>query len=260
MKKIGSIVEFEVKRMLLSKTTAIYTIIYFVSFIISVIFFKLYGNDGSVLTIGNAQSFPIQHLQASFLFTGIFMAVYVAQIVVEERSDGTIKVLLLRPVSRLAYYISKVLAIFLFSILLTLIMIALSYIVGMLFFGWGDQMVFNSFTSSGMQGVLITLLCGLAFAFTYFTFGLIAMVISMFTNKLLESVIIMGVLLMVGQYFEILPSIKQFTVFHQMLFFHIDIFEKPFAYNITSFLVLSIYCVVFGMVGFSVFRRKDLYV
>jgi len=260
MKKIGSIVAFETKRMLLSKTTAIYAGLYLINFIISAIFFKLYGSEYTVLTVGNAQSFPVWHLQASFLYTGIFLAIYVAQIIVQERNRGTIKLLLLRPVSRPTYYISRVVSIFLFSVLLTLMMIVLSYVVGLLFFGWGEQMIWGSLTSSGIQGVLLTLLCGLAFAFSYFAFGMVAMLVSMFTSKLLESAIIMGILLMAGQYFELLSSIKQFAVFHQMLFFHMDIFEKPFAYNVTSILVLTAYCVVCGIIGYLAFRKKDLYV
>lgn len=238
----------------------IYAVIYLISFIISAVFFKLYGSEYTVLTVGNAQSFPIQHLQASFLFTGVFLAIYAAQIIVEERSRGTIKLLLLRPVSRTAYYISRVVSIFLFSVLLTLMMIILSYAVGLLFLGWGDQMIWGSLTSSGIHGVLLTLLCGLAFAFSYFAFGIIAMAVSMFTSKLMESAIIMAILLMAGQYFELFPSIKQFAVFHQMLFFHIDIFEKSFAYNAVNILVLATYYVIFGIIGYLAFRKKDLYV
>ncbi|ASA20031.1 ABC transporter permease subunit [Paenibacillus donghaensis] len=260
MKKAGSLIGFEVKRMLLSKTTATYTGIYFISFNISAIFFRMMGSDGSVLTIGNAQSFPIQHLQASFLFTGIFVAIYVGQIITQERTQGTIKLPLTRSISRLEYFMSRVVSIFFFSVFITLLMIVLSYMVGMLFFGWGDNMVFFSLTSGGLQGILITLLSGLAFAFSYFAFGMIAMVISMFTSRISVNATIMGILLMVGQYFEVLPSVKQFAVFHQMLFFHIDIFEKPFDYNVISFLVLVVYCVICSIIGYRIFRKKDLYV
>ncbi len=261
MKKVGSLVGFEVKRMLLSKTTAIYAGIYLISFIISAIFFRMTGSDDlTILTIGNAQSFPTQHLQASFLFTGIFMAIYVRQIITQERTQGTVKLSLTRAVSRLEYFISRAVSVFLFSVFITLLMIVLSYVFGMLFFGWGDEMVFFSLSSGGLQGIFITLLSGLAFAFSYFAFGMIAMVISMYSNRVSENAMIMGILLIVGQYSEVLPSVKQFSIFHQMLFFHINIFEKPFDYNVISFFVLLAYCLIFGIIGYRVFRKKDLYV
>lgn len=117
----------EGRRMLTSKSTLIYVIIYLTSYIILVIFFQLYGSDGSVLTEASAQSFPIQHLQAGTLFTGTFIAIYVAQITRQERTQGTIKLILLRPVSRVQYYISRILSIAFFSILLTLIQITVGY-------------------------------------------------------------------------------------------------------------------------------------
>lgn len=260
MRKAGILIGFEIKRMLFSKTTAIYTGIYFISFIISAIFFKMMGSDGSVLTIANAQSFPIQHLQASFLFTGIFVAIYVSQIISEERTQGTIKLILTRSLSRLEYFMSKVISIFLFSVFITLLMIVLSYVVGMLFFGWGDTLIFFSVKSEGFQGIVITMLSGLAFAFSYFAFGMIAIVVSMFSSRVSVNATMMGTLLMVGQYFEVLPAVKQFAIFHQMLFFHIYIFEKSFAYNTISFFVLIAYSVIFGIFGYQIFRKKDLYV
>lgn len=260
MRKAGILIGFEIKRMLFSKTTAIYTGIYFINFIISAIFFRIMGSEWTVLTIGNAQSFPIQHLQASFLFTGIFVAIYAGQIISQDRSQGTIKLILTRSISRLEYFMSKVICIFLFTVFITLLMIVLSYVVGMLFFGWGDVMIFFSVKSEGLQGILITMLSGLAFAFSYFAFGMIAATVSMLTSKVSVNAAIMGILLMAGQYFEVLPSVKQFAVFHQMLFFHINIFEKSFVYNTVSFLVLMAYSVIFGMLGYRIFRKKDLYV
>lgn len=260
MRRIGVLVQFEIKKMLFSQSTAIYTGIYLINFIISAIFFNIMGSDGTVLTAGNAQSFPIQHLQASFLFTGIFVAIYVGQIISQERAQGTLKLILTRATSRLEYFISKVVSIFLFSVFITLLMIALGYGVGMLFFGWGDTLSFFSVTTSGLPGVGLTLLSGLAFAFSYFAFGMIAMVMSMLSSQFLINTTMIGITLMMGQYFELLPSIKQYTIFHQMLFFHISIFEQPFAYNLLSFFILLAYCAICVLLGYQLLRKKDLYV
>lgn len=157
------------------------------------------GNNGSVLTLGNAQTFPIQHLQASFLFTGTFLAIYIGQMISQDRSQGTIKLILTRSVSRLEYYMGKVLAVWLLSLWLTLLMIALGYVIGLLFFGWGDSLVFFSVQSGGWEGFAVTMLTGLAFAFSYFAFGMIAIVVAMLADKVLETAVLLGILLMAGQ-------------------------------------------------------------
>lgn len=260
MRKINKLVIFEVKRMIASKLTLVYSVIYLISFIISALFFKSLGSEGSVLTVGNAQSFPIQHLQASFFFTGIFVAIYVSRISSQNRTNGVIKIPLTRSVSRKEYFVSRVCSIFLFCLFITFIMIILSYIVGMFYFGWGDQLVFHSFIANGLIGILVTFLSGAVFAFAYFGFGLIGLVISMYYDRIIESATIMGIFLMVGQYFELLPKIRQFTIFHQMLFFHMDIFNKPLLYNVKSFLIIVVYCVIFSYVGYKIFQKKDLFV
>ncbi|WP_321386505.1 ABC transporter permease subunit [uncultured Enterococcus sp.] len=260
MKKMGILLWFETKRMLFSRSMAVYMGIYFINYLLSAVFFKLYGSEGTVLSVGNAQSFPIQHLQASYLFTGIFIAIYTAQITVQERNEGTVKFVLLRPVSRSVYYITRLLLLLLFSIVITLMMIALSYAVGLLFFGWGDQLIFHSQRLSGSAGVILTLISGAAFALSYFIFSLIVLVISTCCNRLLESVIASGILLIVGEYTELLPSIKQYTIFHQMYFFCVDIFEQSSTKIMESLLSLLIYGLLFGVGGYLLFRKKDLYV
>ena len=258
MKKIRALLAFEGRRMLTSKSTLIYVIIYFISYIISVIFFQLYGSDGSVLTEASAQSFPIQHLQAGILFTGTFIAIYVAQITRQERTQGTIKLILLRPVSRLQYYISRILSIAFFSMLLTLIQIAVGYLVGMLFFGWHGTLVFGGMVTSGLTGVGITFLSGIAFAFAYFAFGMLMMLLSGFLPRLIDCAAAGIVILLIGQYAEVLPSLRQYVLVHQMLFFHQDIFEMSAVYNLRSATVILAYCLACSFAGYYVFRHEDL--
>jgi ABC-type transport system involved in multi-copper enzyme maturation permease subunit len=260
MSNVKSLVSFEVKRFLTAKSTFVYASIYLVNYIISAIFYKLYGSELTVLTAGNGQSFPIQHLQGSYLFSGVFIAIYVGHIIVQERTTGTIKLQLLQPVSRNEYFFSKVLSIFVFSIFLSFLMIILGYVVGTFFFGWGDQLVIASLTYSGLSGVFITLKSGLALALPYFVFGLMALVVAMISNYLLESTIIMGVFLMAGQYLELIPVINRWSLIRQMYFFCLDILTKPSAYIMMSLFSLICYALLFGVVSYFIFKKKDLFV
>ncbi|EIT87949.1 hypothetical protein A200_05202 [Parascardovia denticolens IPLA 20019] len=258
MKKIRTLLAFECRRMLTSTSTLIYAIIYFISYIISAIFFKLYGSDGSVLTVASAQSFPIQHLQAGILFTGTFVAIYVAQITRQERTQGTIKLILLRPVSRSQYYISRILSIASFSMLLTLIQITVGYLVGMLFFGWHGSLVFGGMTSSGLTGIGLTFLSGAAFSFAYFAFGLLMLLLSEFLPRLIDCAVTGMIILLVGQYAEVVPCLRQYVLVHQMLFFHQDIFGMNAVYNLRSAAVILAYSLICGFIGYHVFRNEDL--
>ncbi|MEI3614553.1 ABC transporter permease subunit [Pseudogracilibacillus sp. SO30301A] len=259
MKNILTLTLFEFKRTLTSKMLIVYTLIFIAMYVLTGVIFNIYGAESAVIT-GYGQSFSVEMLQSSITFTAVFIAIYVGEVLIQERNNGTIKFVLLRSVSRLQYYITRILSIFLFSLLLTAIMIVIGYVVGILFFGWGDKFVFYSVVTSGWNGIGITLLSGLAFAFAYFIFGLIALWLSQFIHRISTLAMIMGMSTLIGQYAVIYPQIKQYVIFQHLLFLHIDLFEKPIFYNITSFSVLVIYLLVIGISGYYLFKKQDLYV
>ncbi|GIN73388.1 hypothetical protein J14TS2_38630 [Bacillus sp. J14TS2] len=259
MKNIWRLTSFEFKRTLTSKMLLVYTLIFIAMYVLTGILFRVYGADSTVVA-GYGQSFSVEMLQASITFTAVFIAIYVGEVLIQERNNGTIKFVLLRSVSRFQYYISRILSILLFSLLLTFIMIMIGYVVGILFFGWGDTFVFYSVITSGWRGVGVTLIAGLAFAFAYFIFGLIALLLSQFIQRISTLAMLMGMSTLIGQYIVVYPQIKQYVIYEHLLFFHIDLFERSFSYNIMSFSVLVVYLLVLGTAGYYLFKKQDLYV
>jgi len=259
MKNIWRLTSFEFKRALTSKMLLVYTLIFASMYVLTGILFHVYGADSTVVA-GYGQSFAIEMLQASITFTAVFIAIYVGEILIQERNNGTIKFVLLRSVSRFQYYISRILSILLFSLLLTSIMLLIGYVIGIPFFGWGDTFVFHSIVTSGWLGVGVTLLAGLAFAFAYFIFGLIALLLSQFIQRISTLAMLMGMSTLIGQYIVIYPQIKQYVIYEHLLFFHINLFEKPFSYSVTSLGVLVTYLLVIGTAGYYLFKKQDLYV
>lgn len=69
----------------------------------------------------------------------IFSAVVAGDIVASEFAAGTIKFLLVRPVSRWKILLSKYLTVLSFSVCLTLFLMIVAYVVGGLFFGFGGS-------------------------------------------------------------------------------------------------------------------------
>ncbi|CEI83548.1 MULTISPECIES: ABC transporter permease subunit [Oceanobacillus] len=259
MKNIWTLTSFEFKRTLTSKMLLVYTLIFTAMYVLTGILFHVYGADSTVVA-GYGQSFPVEMLQSSLTFTAVFIAIYVGEVLIQERNNGTIKFVLLRSVSRFQYYLSRILSILLFSLLLTSIMLFIGYVVGISFFGWGDTFVFYSVVTSGWHGVGVTLLAGLAFGFAYFIFGLIALLLSQFIQRISTLAMLMGISTLVGQYIIIYDQVKQYAIYEHLLFFHINLFEKSFSYSVTSFGVLIAYLLVIGTAGYYLFKKQDLYV
>lgn len=72
----------------------------------------------------------------------------------------------------------------------------------MLFFDWHGTLVFGSMVTSGPTGVGITFLSGLAFAFAYFAFGMLMMLLFGFLPRLIDcaaaGIVVLGYCLICG--------------------------------------------------------------
>jgi ABC-2 type transport system permease protein len=258
MRNILTLLRFETKRLLKSKISFLYAAIYGICFLISAYFYSLYGSEASVLITPNGQSFAIQHLQASFLFTGVFVAIFASSLILQERTNGTIKYILTRPVTRGEFFVSRVLSLTVFVIFISFMMIVIGYIVGIACFGWGDYMEFANLRYPPIEGVFQTLKAALAFSYAYLGYGMMALVVSMFMDQMTTSVTVMTLLIMVGQYAEVLPTLKIGVIMHQMLFYHIDLFQASQAVVILNGFVIGLYIVVFFSLGWVTFRQQNL--
>lgn len=258
MRNILTLLKFETMRLLTSKLSLLYAAIYGLSFLISAYFYSVYGSEGSVLVTSNGQSFAIQHLQASFLFTGVFVAIYASSLILQERTKGTIKNILTRPVTRGVFFVARALSLTVFVIFISFMMIVIGYIVGIACFGWGDYMEFATLRYPPIEGVFQTLKAALAFSYAYLGYGMMALVVSMFMDQMISSVTVMTLLIMVGQYAEVLPNLKAGVIMHQMLFYHIDLFQESQAVIIWNGFVIGLYIIVFFILGLVTFRQQNL--
>lgn len=258
MTNFSTLMSFEIKKLFTSKLLWIYTGFILSMELITAIFYIVDGPDMTVITTANAQSMPLQMLQASLTFTALFIALYVGEVYVQDRNNGTIKLILLRSVSRFQYFITRLVSILIFSLVLTSITILAGYLIAMALFGWGESFEFYGIITSGWSGVLYTLLGGLAFAFAYFAFGVIALVISLYVERVAMLALIMAGSTLIGQYILLFPTIKQYVIFQQLLFFHIDWFTQPLSYSLVNLVIILFYVLVFGTVGCILFNRLDL--
>lgn len=73
------------------------------------------------------------------LFAGILTAIIASDIVASEFSGGTIKLLLIRPVSRTKILLAKYLSMLLFGGVMTVLLLAVGYLLGGVLFGFGGM-------------------------------------------------------------------------------------------------------------------------
>ncbi|MGM9924658.1 MAG: ABC transporter permease [Bacillus sp. (in: firmicutes)] len=200
-------------------------------------------------------------------FISIITITVAAGIVASEFSTGTIKLLLIRPMSRTKILFSKYASVMIFSFSLILFAFSLAFLVGAVLFGFGDAGPYLTFTEG--QVVEHTQV-GYAF-FTYmlssvglFMLTTMAFMISAaFRNSSLAIGIAIFLLLM-GSNITGLLAMK-FEWAKYILFANIDLLSyfngKPMVEGMTltfSIIMLAIYFVIFNLIAFLFFSKRDV--
>lgn len=227
-----------------------------------------YGsNEGENLTAFGAMELSM--IIVNFLVT-IFAVVIAAESVAGEFSWGTIKLLLIRPWSRSNILLSKLIAVILFSALIALISLLLCYGINLAFFGVtnpADSIFAEQDAGAGvlfselgqlacLQYVSTLIIASLAFLMSAalrsngLAIGLSISIV--FTAQLWT-----GLFLMIDQ-----PWIKY------VLFLHLDLTQyvnggtgpisgEPLTLGF-ALSVLAAYFIVFNLISWIVFRKRDI--
>lgn len=127
----------------------------------------------------NGQVFPVTVLDGLNTLLAVFLIILIADMLTEEYISGTLKLPLLRPVTRGQILASKVLALFLVTCLLFFFTLVSGYIVGVLFLGWGHQFLLAHTTLSPLEGILTTLMVYGLTLLPLFAFGVAVLALSL---------------------------------------------------------------------------------
>lgn len=226
--------------------------------ILSKSFDKGTGNMWSVMS--NIESF-------TYLLITIFTVVVSAESVAGEFSSGTIKLLLIRPWSRSKILLSKYIALLIFALLLSVLMLLSSFVLNLLLFGYGDAKTANAalgvLNNSGpfsyMMQVYVLDYLGLimivTFSFmlsTLFRSGGLAIGLSMF-------------IYFFGMVASGLLAMLDYKWVEYLLFLHLNLKQylssSEIAHDLTlgfSLAVLAGYYIVFVGITWLVFNRRDV--
>lgn len=224
------------------------------------------ANNIAPVTESNIWSF-MNDMVASIGFISIFTIIVAAGIVANEFSTGTIKLLLIRPVSRFKILCSKYVSVLLFSAILLLFMFVLSFIVGGILFGFDDvgpKLVFDNGQVKEVSQI----------GFAFFTFmlnsiGLLMlttmafMISTAFRNSSLAIGISIFLLLMGGNLSYILAAYFDWAKY--ILFLNLDLISyfngNPPLEGMTlsfSITILAVYFIAFHAIALLFFTKRDV--
>ncbi|KSU63814.1 hypothetical protein AS034_06100 [[Bacillus] enclensis] len=199
---------------------------------------------------------------------GLFAIIVAAGIVASEFSWGTIKLLLIRPISRTKILLSKYITVILYGVTMLAILFAVSFLIGLILFGGTGQSVHLAYidgevVEQNMVGYLIktyllksidvTMMATMAFMIsTVFRSSSLAIGLSLF-------------LLFMGSNATGLLAMK-FDWAKYSLFANTDLtqytgFSQPMVKGMTmgfSITMLLIYFAIFQLLAFLVFRKRDV--
>lgn len=223
-----------------------------------------FTSGGNEVQIGVWDSFQTTVAIAFFLNT-IFTALVAADSVAGEFTWGTIKLLLIRPWSRSKILLSKYISMVLFSLVSTLLLIG---------FGYGSALIFSSGASAAgsigdpqmawSQGeyVFLTIMC--AYIELFLTATIAFMISSVFRSSGLAIVLSLSILF-TKDIFMAIFSPERYEWANYLIFAHMNL--SGYLLSDTgpggatlgfAIAVLAVYYIVFMLVSWLVFRRRDV--
>ena len=243
------------------------------------------ANMISQLKIQNAQNqYQLSHNMANpltgwqfsseFIMTGgnflliVFVAIVAGDIVASEFSQGTIKLLLTRPRTRYEILLSKFLALVIFSFFLTLCSVALSILIGFIFFGTNGYSIPTLIVTSGGNIASVSLISFFLMIYglntiTVIAIASIAFMISTIFRSSAVAIAISLITLFVGS--TISSLLQSYSWDKYLIFSNLGIAgyltSGPTLPGLTltfSLIVLFVYVVVMIALSLWIFKRRDV--
>lgn len=197
----------------------------------------------------------------------LFTIIIAAGMVANEFSWGTIKLLLIRPICRVKILMSKYVAVLLFSLLMLALLFVFSFISGAAFFGMGDPSPYLAYVDgeivekSHIVNLIVTFLLSSVGLVMFTTMAF--MISAAFRNSSLAIGISIFLLLMGNTITTLLAA--KFDWAKYLLFANTNLlqyFESvPMIEGMTltfSVIMLLIYFVIFHVISFLVFVKRDI--
>lgn len=235
----------------------------FMGIVFAVALFILTGavlTNNLLLGRNSGQVFPLQIFdgEASFIIP-ILIIMLISSLVTDEYADGSIKLPLLREVSRNKLLLGKTGAAVVVTALILIFLLIMSYIFGIAFFGWGNKFLVKGLTLSPGRGIMFTLLVYVLSIISYTSFAMIILLLSVLVDNS-GSVVGIGVgiliaLLFIGQVF---PEASLYLIPSYFNTFNLLTSGMDVKRIVIGFLFVMTVGLIFYILSITAFNRKDI--
>lgn len=210
--------------------------------------------------VSTGQAFSIILLggMASFVFP-IMIVLLVTSLVTDEYMDGSLKLVLVRPVKRNEYLLGKVYAYLIIIAVFLFILLILGYIVGTIFFGWGDTLMIKGEEISSAKGIFLVIIVYALSLIPYFSFGMVIMFFAVLLDNS-GSTVGIGSSLLIATFIiqQLVPDASPYLISSYFNTFYVVTSGMDAITIFLRFLLILSYGIIFYNLSQAVFKRKDI--
>lgn len=245
----------------LFKTKKLYV---FLLIILAVLVLNLYdhqpgGSEDTVWTFSYGQSFPMASINILSQFMVIFIPIFIGDSIAGEYRRGTLKLSLLRPITRSQLLRAKIASLFVFISVTMVFSIIASYAVGACFLGWGNGTEYSGKIYTPLEGLLLTLGANALVILPCMAYGLFVTFIAVLSGNRSLTIVSSLAILAIGLNLNVFESIAPYS-----LAYYIANFPENFVHTLDwtialqSIGIIAIYLLTFYLSSFYVFNKKEI--
>lgn len=201
----------------------------------------------------------------------IFVATLAGDIVAGEIQDGSLKLYMARPRSRIMLIVNKLLAVYAVTLIYCLYFAVVCFLIGLLFFGWPNapQLIYMRGLGLGNSVVLMSLnealirygMMALYYSFSLMALGSIVLFLSTIFDRMTAATVSGITLYFVCYIIERLPfadKIGPYMLSRVMNYPDLYMTDIPYGRLTANLAALSIYIALFTMCSIVSFSMKDI--
>lgn len=217
------------------------------------------GAETTVWEFHFGQSVPLAMIQIFTQFMIIFIPIVAADSISNDYRNGTLKLSLLRPVTRVQLLQAKIMTLFVFIAVSTIFFLILAYALGTYFIGWGEATEYMGATYTPIKGIGITIGIYALFILPTMAYGILASFIAVLSKNMSTAVIITLVLITIGLNLNDMTAIAPYSLAYHLMYFHEELMLTQNGFEILKNMsVVLIYIVVFAGLSFKIFKNKEI--
>ena len=217
------------------------------------------GNNNTIWTFTYGQSAPMALTDIFTQFMSFFIPIFIADSFAGEYRQGTLKLSLLHPVSRLSLLKAKLTSLLVLLLILTVFFVTTSYAIGAFHLGWGSGFEYNGSLYMPIQGMFMTLGSYLLLILPEMAYGLLTAIIAILSGNMTAAILASVGIMTIGFNLNTVPGIGPYSLSYHIAYLYkyfVPGFAKP--EGCLAIGMLALYFAFFGITLILFFRKKDL--